>query len=59
MKNLDWRKIATLFAAFALATVIYDYFTIGIIDVYKTIGIPLIALGMVYLVDRKRLVKEE
>ena len=59
MKELDWQKVGKLLMAFALANIIYDYFVIGTVDIYKTIGIPLIALGLIYLVDRKRLMKEE
>lgn len=59
MKELDWVKMAKYFMAFALANLMYDYFSKGTIDVYKTIGIPLIAIGLMYVVDRKRLMKEE
>lgn len=59
MKELDWQKVAKIFMGFALANLMYDYFSIGIIDVYKTVGIPLIALGLIYLMDKQRLMKEE
>ena len=59
MDNLDWQKVAKTFMAFALANLIYDYLSMGIFAVYKTLGIPIIALILIYLVDRKRLVKEE
>ncbi|MFK7980267.1 MAG: hypothetical protein AB8G86_09825 [Saprospiraceae bacterium] len=59
MDNLDWQKVAKTFMAFALANLIYDYWSMGIFDVYKTLGIPFIAIVLIYLVDRKRLVKEE
>ncbi len=59
MENLDWQKVAKTFMAFALANLMYDYFSRGIFDVYKTLGIPVIALLLIYMVDRKRLMKEE
>ena len=59
MDNLDWQKVAKTFMAFALANLIYDYLSRGIFDVYKTLGIPVIALVLIYLVDRKRLLKKE
>jgi len=59
MKELDWQKVAKTFLAFALANMMYDYFINGVVDIYKTIGIPFIAIGLIYMVDRKRFMKED
>ena len=59
MENIDWQKVAKIFMAFALANLTYDYLSAGIVDIYKTLGIPFIALVLIYLVDRGRLLKEE
>lgn len=59
MDKLDWGKMAKWFLGFAIARIIFDYFFQDAIDFVGVIGIPLIALVLIYLVDRKRLMKEE
>ena len=58
MKDLNWQKVGALFIGFAVAKALYDYFSIGVIDFYGVIGIPLIALGLIYLIDKGRLMKD-
>jgi len=60
MKELDWKKVAKWFIGFVIAKILMDYTGDGKIDdVYGVIGIPIITLGLIYLVDKKWLIKEE
>ncbi len=59
MKELDWGKVVKFFIGFAIVRIVFDYFFQDAIDLVGVIGIPLIALGLLYLVDKKWLMKEE
>jgi len=60
MKDLDWKKVGMWFLAFATANILMDYTGDGKIDdIYGIFGIPIITLGLIYLLDKKWLVKEE
>lgn len=59
MQKIDWKVVTKWLIGFALGKAMYDYFTIGKIDFYGVIFIPIIALGLIYTVDKKQLMKEE
>lgn len=59
MEKLDWKKVGKWFLGFAIARIIFDSFSKETIDFVGVIAIPLIAIGLMYLVDKKQLLKDE
>jgi len=58
-QTLNYKKMASFFLGFAIAKLLLDYFTKDAIDFYGVIGIPLIAISLVYLIDKKQFISEE
>jgi len=58
-QTIDWQKVLKWFLGFAIARVLFDYFSIGSIDIYGVIGIPLIAIALIYLIDKKQFMKAD
>lgn len=58
-QKLNYKKMASFYFGFAIAKLLVDYFTKDAIDFYGVIGIPLIALVLIYLIDKKRFLVED
>lgn len=58
-QKLDYKKMGALFLGFALAKLIYDYLAADAIDFNGVIVIPLIAIALIYLVDKERLMSDD
>ena len=58
-QKLNYKKMASFFLGFAAAKLLLDYFTKEAIDFYGVLFIPLIALGLIYLIDKKRFIIED
>ncbi|MEM6317979.1 MAG: hypothetical protein AAF960_09930 [Bacteroidota bacterium] len=56
---IDWSKVALFWLGFAVAGVLFDFLMKGRVDTAGVIGIPTIAIGLVYLIDKKRFMKKE
>ena len=50
--------MALTFLAFAAAKLTYDFLAKDAIDFYGVIAIPLIAIGLIYLMDKDRFLSE-
>lgn len=64
MKNTrpNWQKIAIYFLFYAAGITAIDYAFSGAegIDIKRIIGIPILAIGLLYIVNKERfLIKEE
>ena len=58
-KQLDWQKVIGWFFAFALAKIFFDWFFKDTMDVRAIIGIPVIALILIYMIDKERLMSDK
>ena len=58
-QKLNYKKMASFYLGFALAKLLVDYFTKEAIDFYGVVIIPLIALGLIYLIDKKQFIVAE
>ena len=58
-QKLDYKKIGFLFLAFAAGKLIYDYLAADAIDFNGVVVIPLIAIVLIYLIDKERLLSED
>ena len=58
-KTLDYKKIALTFFGFAAAKLTYDFLARDAIDFYGVVAIPLIAIGLIYLLDRGRFMSDD
>ena len=58
-KILDYKKMALTFLGFAAAKLLYDFLAKDAIDFYGVIAIPLIAIGLIYLMDKDRFMSDE
>jgi len=56
---LDYKKMGLTFLGFGAAKLIYDFLAKGAIDFYGVVGIPLIAIGLIYLVDKDRFLSKD
>jgi len=58
-KTLDYKKMGLTFLGFATAKLIYDFLAKEVIDFYGVVAIPLIAISLIYIVDKDRFLSED
>ncbi len=58
-QTLDYKKMGLTFLAFAAAKLLYDFLAKDAIDFYGVIAIPLIAIGLIYLLDKDRFLSDD
>ncbi len=58
-QKLDYKKMGLTFLGFGAAKLTYDFLAKDAIDFYGVVAIPLIAIGLIYLIDKNRFMSED